>query len=163
VRIIDIVKRAALSRLLLENTLSATPGEKLDEKLASLVLPDESYSECLCCIILVMREAYILLVPPPSSDDDAWWNRPGKHVATNQHTCSDTFSEHPNGIFPISIAHLLESSAANPFDSPEESPFSSSPSSSDEELYSHAMGLQSPITPVRKPPPPPPRSRYTDV
>jgi hypothetical protein len=131
VRIIDIVKRAALSRLLLENTLSATPGEKLDEKLASLVLPDESYSE----------------LPPPSSDDDAWWNRP----------------EHPNGIFPISIAHLLESSAANPFDSPEESPFSSSPSSSDEELYSHAMGLQSPITPVRKPPPPPPRSRYTDV
>jgi len=130
VRIIDVAKRAALSRLLLENTLSATPGEKLDEKLASLVLPDD-YSE----------------LPPPSTDDDAWWNRP----------------EHPKGIFPISVAHLLESNAANPFDSPEESPFSSSPSSSDEELYSHAMGLQSPITPVRKPPPPPPRSRYTDV
>ncbi|KAG2154990.1 phosphoinositide polyphosphatase [Suillus bovinus] len=130
VRIIDVAKRATLSRLLLENTLSATPGEKLDEKLASLVLADD-YSE----------------LPPPSADDDAWWNRP----------------EHPKGIFPISIAHLLESNATNPFDSPEESPFSSSPSSSDEELYSHAMGLQSPITPVRKPPPPPPRSRYTDV
>ncbi|KAG2156260.1 SacI homology domain-containing protein [Suillus clintonianus] len=130
VRIIDVNKRAALSRLLLENTLSATPGEKLDEKLASLVLADD-YSE----------------LPPPSADDNAWWNRP----------------EHSKGIFPISIAHLLESDTANPFDSPEESPFSSSPSSSDEELYSHAMGLQSPITPVRKPPPPPPRSRYTDV
>ena len=45
VRIIDAVKRAALSRLLLENTLSATPGEKLDEKLASLVLPGD-YPEC---------------------------------------------------------------------------------------------------------------------
>lgn len=130
VRIIDVVKRAALSRLLLENTLSATPGEKLDEKLASLVLPDDC-SE----------------LPPPSTDDNTWWNRP----------------EHPKGIFPITIAHLQELNAANPFDSPEESPFSSSPSSSDEELYSHAMGLQSPITPVRKPPPPPPRSRYTDV
>ena len=44
-RIIDVVKRAALSRLLLENTVSAIPGEKLDEKLASLVLPDD-HSEC---------------------------------------------------------------------------------------------------------------------
>lgn len=44
-RIIDGVKRAALSRLLLENTVSAIPGEKLDEKLASLVLPDD-HSEC---------------------------------------------------------------------------------------------------------------------
>ncbi|OJA19346.1 hypothetical protein AZE42_00462 [Rhizopogon vesiculosus] len=130
VRIIDVVKRATLSRLLLENTVAAIPGEKLDEKLASLVLPDD-HSE----------------LPPPSTDDDAWWNRP----------------EHPKGIFPLSIAHLLESDTTNPFDSPEESPpFSSSPSSSDEELYSHAMALQSPITPVRKPPPPP-RSRYTEA
>lgn len=83
-RIIDVAKRAALSRLLLENTLSATPGEKLDEKLASLVLPDD-YSECLCFISLDLREAHILPVPPPSTDDDAWWNRPGKHVATSAH------------------------------------------------------------------------------
>jgi synaptojanin len=35
-RVIDHVKRANLSRLLLENVTSIAPGEKLDEKLASL-------------------------------------------------------------------------------------------------------------------------------
>lgn len=39
VLIIDAVKRATLSRLLLENIISTAPGEKLDEKLAALVIP----------------------------------------------------------------------------------------------------------------------------
>lgn len=39
VRVIDAVKRAALSRLLLESVVSTAPGEKLDEKLAALTLP----------------------------------------------------------------------------------------------------------------------------
>jgi hypothetical protein len=39
VRVIDSVKRAALSRLLLESVVSTAPGEKLDEKLAALTLP----------------------------------------------------------------------------------------------------------------------------
>ena len=40
VRIIDHVKRASLSRLLLDNVTSTAPGEKLDEKLASLTFSD---------------------------------------------------------------------------------------------------------------------------
>ena len=41
VRIIDPVKRAALSQLLLQSVTSTAPGEKLDEKLAKLVLPSD--------------------------------------------------------------------------------------------------------------------------
>lgn len=41
VRIIDHVKRAALSKLLLESVTSTAPGEKLDEKLAGLTFSQE--------------------------------------------------------------------------------------------------------------------------
>ena len=37
----DAVKKAALSKLLLETVFSSAPGENLDEKLATLVLPTE--------------------------------------------------------------------------------------------------------------------------
>lgn len=37
----DAMKKAALSRLLLETVISSAPGEKLDEKLATLVLPKD--------------------------------------------------------------------------------------------------------------------------
>lgn len=37
--VIDAVKKAALSRLLLESVVSTAPGEKLDEKLTALALP----------------------------------------------------------------------------------------------------------------------------
>ncbi|EKM59266.1 uncharacterized protein PHACADRAFT_157566 [Phanerochaete carnosa HHB-10118-sp] len=60
IRVIDHVKRATLSRLLLDNVTSTAPGEKLDEKLASLTFSTEA-SE----------------LPPPSSDDLAWWDSPG--------------------------------------------------------------------------------------
>lgn len=39
VRVIDTVKKAALSRMLLDSIVSTSPGEKLDEKLAALTLP----------------------------------------------------------------------------------------------------------------------------
>ncbi|KAJ7180325.1 inositol polyphosphate phosphatase [Mycena crocata] len=86
-------------------------------------------------------------LPPPSSDEAAWWNGP----------------EHPNGAISMSELRNLKPGATNPFDSPEESPLSSS-SSSDEELYTDALTLQTPIAPVkaaaaRKPPPPPPPPR----
>ena len=42
VRIIDPVKKAALSRMLLEGVVSTQPGEKLDEKLANLSLPTDT-------------------------------------------------------------------------------------------------------------------------
>ena len=38
---IDVVKRNALQRLLLENVVSTEPGEKLDEKLATMSLADD--------------------------------------------------------------------------------------------------------------------------
>ena len=41
VRIIDHAKRAAIQKLLLENVTSTAPGEKLDEKLASLTFTTE--------------------------------------------------------------------------------------------------------------------------
>lgn len=48
IRIVDYTKRAALSRALFENVTSTLPGEKLDEKLASITfsngVPDCEYS-----------------------------------------------------------------------------------------------------------------------
>ncbi|KAF9651242.1 inositol polyphosphate phosphatase [Thelephora ganbajun] len=87
-------------------------------------------------------------LPPPSSEDNAWWDRPG----------------HPNGVFVVTDAEEARYRSANPFDSPTDSPLSSSPSLSDEELYTAA--LQDPLTPaqvtiptiVRKPPPLPSRA-----
>lgn len=45
IRIVDQAKRAALSHLLLDNVTSTVPGEKLDEKLASLTFYNEK-SDC---------------------------------------------------------------------------------------------------------------------
>ncbi|KAG8218684.1 DNase I-like protein [Butyriboletus roseoflavus] len=58
VRIIDTIKRAALSRLLLETTLAAVPGEMLEEKFAALALPSDTDD-----------------LPAPSSDDLNWWDK----------------------------------------------------------------------------------------
>ena len=71
---------------------------------------------------------------------------------------------HPNGVFIVTEAEEARYRLANPFDSPTDSPLSSSPSLSDEELYTAA--LQDPLTPaqvavptiVRKPPPLPSRA-----
>lgn len=125
VRIIDVVKRATLSRLLLEGVMSAEPGEKLEEKLAAVILPKD------------MRQ-----LPPPSSDEVAWWDTP----------------DCPAGIIALSELRRIESIGRNnPFDP--ESSLSCSPSSSDDELYTHALALQTPMAPVpatRRPAPPPP-------
>jgi hypothetical protein len=79
VLIIDAVKRATLSRLLLEHIISTAPGEKLDEKLAALVLPVEQTERSLLHLS-IPRHVHILviLVPPPSSDETAWWDGPGQ-------------------------------------------------------------------------------------
>ncbi|KAF8969491.1 inositol polyphosphate phosphatase [Flammula alnicola] len=131
VRIIDPVKKAALSRMLLEGIVSTEPGEKLDEKLANLILP-----------------ADVGELPPPSTDEKAWWDG----------------SDFPAGVIPITEIQKLDLYRRNnPFESPSASPLSSSPSSSDEELYSHALTLHTPMAPVqtstRRPAPaPPPRT-----
>ena len=49
VRIIDPVKKATLSQILLESVVSMEPGEKLDKKLANLAMPDTRQ-----CMNLVM-------------------------------------------------------------------------------------------------------------
>ncbi|KAK7470419.1 Inositol-1,4,5-trisphosphate 5-phosphatase 1 [Stygiomarasmius scandens] len=106
VRIIDTVKRAALSKLLLDSVLSTAPGEKLDDKLASLVLPDDFSGE----------------YPPPSSDTSSWWSTP----------------DNPDGLIALSeFDPSKHHRHTNPFDSPTDSPLSSS----DEELYTDALAL----------------------
>lgn len=89
-------------------------------------------------------------LPLPSSEDQAWWD----------------ILDHPNGVVPVSDTVASHSGSSNPFDeSPYDSPLSASPSSSDEELFNHALSLPIPMIPVpsnttaRKPPPPPPRSK----
>jgi synaptojanin len=112
--------------------------------------------------------SFISVVPEPSSDEAAWWDTPGKRVL-NPETCTcieEGFSiDHPNGVVPVPEVSGRTRSA-NPFDSPAESPLSSSPSSSEEEIYAT---LQTPMVPApvpdgggtftpnaRKPPPPVP-------
>ena len=46
VRIIDTAKRLALSQILLDNVISTGPGEKLDEKLASLRISLDEEQDC---------------------------------------------------------------------------------------------------------------------
>ncbi|KAK2466082.1 hypothetical protein APHAL10511_001724 [Amanita phalloides] len=130
IRVIDAAKRANLSRLLLASVNLTEPGEKLADQLALMSLP--------------MTRA-VLVLPQPSSDEAAWWDGP----------------DCPNGVVPISRFLELEGrkSSTNPFDSPGAS-LSSSPSTSDEELYNDALSIQSlqALVPPRhrKPPPPPP-------
>ena len=69
-------------------------------------------------------------------------------------------TDHPNGVVPASSdIDLSVPQRGNPFDSPLDSPLSASPSSSDEELFNHALALQTPMVPAKKPPPPPPPLR----
>ena len=161
VRIIDAVKRTVLSQLLLESVVSTTPGEKLDEKLAALALPAE-YIECKSTTDIQHSSLMMCLVPPPSSDQAAWWDGPGEPLSPSVRSPigSHSLPDHPNGIFPLSDMEALSRPLrGNPFDSPVNSPLSSSPSSSEDELYTHALSLQTPIVPTpatRRPAPLPP-------
>ncbi|OSD04401.1 DNase I-like protein [Trametes coccinea BRFM310] len=132
VRIIDHAKRAALSKLLLESVTSTAPGEKLDEKLASLTFTQEEPD-----------------LPPPSSEDYAWWDDPdhpnGIVVPLTSRNGSHARSSNP---FDSSSESSISSS---PSSSEEElyhalqAPLSPAP----------------PTTTRRPPPPPPPRSAKT--
>lgn len=53
VRVIDAIKKATLSRLLLESVISTDPGEKLDEKLAALILPSDT-GDCKCSVVRII-------------------------------------------------------------------------------------------------------------
>ncbi|KZT42995.1 phosphatidylinositol phosphate phosphatase [Sistotremastrum suecicum HHB10207 ss-3] len=101
IRIVDGVKRDALSRIMLDTILSRKPGEKLEDKLAKVALEE------------------LVDLPPPSSEKNAWWDQP----------------EHPGGVFSINIETPNRHAPKNPWDSPSSIPITS-PSSSDEDLYS---------------------------
>lgn len=171
--IVDRVKQDALARLLLENVTSTSNGEKLDDKLAALTLHPPT-SDCVW-FNSVSRSHDLMNhpVPPPSSEDSAWWDRPGTYdkqliipsitdILQNSQTAGSP--DHPNGVFVVTEAEEARYRSTNPFDSPTDSPLSSSPSLSDEELYA---ALQDPLTPaqvvvpviVEKPPPLPSRAR----
>lgn len=134
VRIIDPVKKLKLSKLLLDSVTATQPGEKLDEKLATMTFESLSTEDDDT-------------LPPPSSEETAWWDD----------------EDHPGGV--LNIAEFRPNrhppKNTNPFEA--DSSLSSSPSSSDEELYNHALSLQEPIVPTkvvpRKPAPPLPPSR----
>lgn len=92
--------------------------------------------------------------------------RAGYFPADQRSTNPQNFNSigHLNGVFTVTEVEEARYRSANPFDSPSDSPLSSSPSLSDEELYTAA--LQDPLTPaqvafpaiVRKPPPLPSRA-----
>ncbi|KAF8639783.1 hypothetical protein AX17_001043 [Amanita inopinata Kibby_2008] len=130
VRTIDALKRANLARLLLDTVTSAKLAGQLSDQLILMSLKATPDT---------------IQLPQPSSDESAWWNCP----------------EYPNGVVPISeFLKVEDHGSTNPFDSSTISSLSSSPSTSDEELYTDALNLQAPLEPMpaqRKPPPPPPR------
>ena len=77
--------------MLLENVTSTAPGEKLDEKLASLTFtPEERDREYLRRVVYddVLILVQTTLVPPPSSDESAWWDDLGKHYCTCTGLCT---------------------------------------------------------------------------
>lgn len=109
------------------------------------------------------------LVPPPSSDEAAWWEGPGTRDSQFPDAQINQWLEYPNGAISMAELRNLKPGATNPFDSTNDSPALSSSSTSDEELYTDALTLQTPMSPVqaaaaRKPPPPipPPRRKPTD-
>jgi len=123
VRIVDPVKKAALSKMLLQGVSSALPDEKLDEKLVALRLHDPSAN-----------------LPPPSSDEQAWWDSPDHPGGV---------FEVP---LPIKNSGNNGSTNPFDYDSAPHS-LSSSPSSSDDELYKSAATAVATPKPPPPPPP----------
>ncbi|OBZ76240.1 Inositol-1,4,5-trisphosphate 5-phosphatase 1 [Grifola frondosa] len=131
VRIVDHAKRAALSRLLLESVTSTAPGEKLDEKLASLTFSAESPD-----------------LPPPSSDDFAWWDDP-EHpdgIFVPRSPKNGPSRRHANPFSSSSDSSL----SSSPSSSEEELYHALS-----------LQTPMAPVQAVRRPPPPPPPPRST--
>ncbi|KAH9971347.1 inositol polyphosphate phosphatase [Lactifluus volemus] len=120
----------------IDHAKKATLGRLLAESVNSTA-PGETLDEKLAALTFPRSED----LPPPSSETEAWWDTP----------------DHPNGVVAASPdLNLSVPQRGNPFDSPIDSPLSASPSSSDEELFNHALALQPPMIPSKKPPPPPP-------
>ncbi|THH12240.1 hypothetical protein EW145_g127 [Phellinidium pouzarii] len=104
--------------------------------------PDEKLDEKLAMMTLSDDPEDL---PLPSSEEQAWWMD----------------EEHPDGIYASEeLLSKARDFPSNPFDSASNTPLSS-PSSSDEELYTDALSLAAPtvvLYPKRTPPLPPSRS-----
>lgn len=141
IRKIDAQKKAALRKRLLQMVTSKGPGENLEEHLQHLVLNQPFDDDCQSIPHLVRFHTDPLPVPPPSSDDLMWWDTPGE-LPGNVLAAGLTATEHPKGVVTARIIHG-ESDMSD-----------ESPSSSDEELYSHALHkLPQPLMPQRRPTP----------
>ena len=158
------MKRANLSNLLFASVSLTEPGKKLTDQLALMSLPTTRATPIR---ELLQNQSNVLSlnyyqVPQPSSDEAAWWQGPGTSLANGPKNFLILATGYPKGLLPMSELLMLgdRKLTVNPFDSPEASSLSSSPSTSDEELYNDAFGLQSPkglvAARLRKPPPPPP-------
>lgn len=153
--------------MLLDGIVSTDQGEKLDEKLANLILP-EDMGERMCLNHLTKNLS--------DSSDPLQFHR---QAQTKRHGGIPLVSfdiirlqnfevmplvDAPAGVIPVTDIQKLDLyRKRNPFESPYASPLSSSPSSSDEELYSHALTLHTPMAPIqtsarRAAPPPPQRN-----
>lgn len=121
----------------IDHEKKAILGRLLAESVASTA-PGETLDEKLAALTFSHPDD----LPLPSSETEAWWETP----------------DHPNGVVAVSAdVDLSVPQRGNPFDySPLGSPLSASPSSSDEELFNHALALQTPMVPSKNPPPPPP-------
>lgn len=146
----------------MESVACAEPGETLEEKLAALTFSHsddcESFDpECNFCYRHRQQPQCRRQVLRPKRGGipqviDS--SLPFRKTALTYTT------DHPNGVVPASAdIDLSVPQRGNPFDSPLDSPLSASPSSSDEELFNHALALQTPMVPAKKPPPPPPPPR----
>jgi len=121
--------------------------------------PFVGFLECICL--------GLLLVPAPSTDEKAWWDTPGKasfrSVTPPKRLIPKPCIDGPSGLVSIEEIQQIDLYCkGNPFESLPSSPLAASPTTSDEELFTSALALQTPLTPVqigtRRLPPPPPRS-----
>ena len=86
VRQINSVKKAALSEELLKSLTGTTSNEKLDDKLAGLMINDGCKLSRLLSVSISIYSGRCL-VPLPSSDAKAWWESEGDFPKTFSVIC----------------------------------------------------------------------------
>lgn len=79
IHVVDTVKKAVLSQLLLESVVSTRPGENLDEKLSMIALPSTiDKREFFCLKLSTLSKCSLVLAP--STDEKAWWDTSGENA-----------------------------------------------------------------------------------
>jgi hypothetical protein len=161
IRIVDEEKKATLARLLAENVMSSVPGERLDEKLASLALPTTADDDCehVECMYQLIADA-----TAASASSEFRGLRVVGHsrladLKLEFRSKLNQPTEHPDGVISVSPSPSPPPRSTNPFDSPQATPLSSSPSPSEEMNYKAAQQATSlqPSVGRKLPPLAPPR------